>query len=407
MFVKFLRLGAILAVLSSMAMPLQAQNPYSAAWRVNESIVTHYDIDQRTRLMRALGAPSDNLRETVISDLINDRLRIDAGNRLGLSVTDDNIRRGLEVFAQQRGMSAAQLQSRLRGAGVSDEAFEDFLAATLIWRTVLTMRFGNQAEPTEDELNSQVSSVALSSRRTVQLAELVLPYLERGQEATVALARELQASLDNGGDWAAAVAQYSRSGTAAQGGIIGWADPNRLPEQIGAAIRGVRVGGVSQPVFVPSGVILIKVMSTRNVTQQISVPITVGVSYAEITLANPGGTIRAQMRAADQFRRTLDGCRQLSERAAAAGGIAATYGPVNLNALPADVGLALSRLDTRESVALLAGNQIRVFVLCERSSSLEGEARDVLRAQLRGRTINALSEGLLLELRRMAMIEQQ
>jgi len=404
---KLMRSLAFLITLAVVSTPLHAQNPYSVAWRVNESIVSHYDIDQRMRIMRALGAPAENLQKTATSDLIDDRLRVEAGRRLGLDVAPENIARAYDAYAEQRGLSAEQMRARLRGAGVSDEAFEDFLASTLIWRTVLSIRFGDRAEPTESELNAQVSSVALSSRRTVLLAELVLPYQERGQDATVQLARELQSSLNGGGDWGAAVAQYSRSATAAEGGTIGWVDPNRLPEQIGAAIRGVGVGGVSQLIFVPSGIIMIKILDSRSVSQPIEVPIEVGVSYAEITLANPGGTARAQMRAANQFRRTLDGCRGLPERAAAASGVLSTAGPVGLNALPADLGLALSRLDPRESVALIQPDALRIIVLCERTSSLQGEAREMLRAQLRSRIIGSLSDGLLLELRRTAMIEQQ
>ncbi|MEX0970364.1 MAG: peptidylprolyl isomerase [Paracoccaceae bacterium] len=403
---NFLRVLVGVAVMLSAAAPALAQNPYSAAWRVNQSIISHYDIDQRMRLMRALGAPAENLRRTAVSDLIDDRLRVDLGRRMGLEVTDDNIARSIEVYATQRNLTGPRLLGQLRSAGVSQEALEDFLAASLIWRTVLNMRFGDRANPTEDELNAQVSSIGLSSSRSVQLGELVLPYLERGQDETADLARRLQAQLDAGGDWAAAVAEYSRAGTAERGGVIGWVDPNRLPEQIGAAIRGVRVGGVSQPIFVPSGVILIKVMDSRTVTQQIVVPIDVSVSYAEILLPNPGGTLRAQMSEADRFRRTLAGCRQLDERAAAANGSVTVYGLVDLDALPADTGLALSRLDPRESVALPQPNALRILVLCERQSSMDETAREIMRNQLRGRALSAMSDGLLLELRRTALIEE-
>lgn len=406
MIMNFLRVLVGVAAFLAAGVPALAQNPYSAAWRVNQSIISNYDIDQRVRLMRALGAPSDNLRQTAVSDLIDDRLRVELGRQMGLEATSENIARAIESYAAQRNLTGPRLLAQLRSAGVSQEAFEDFLAASLIWRTVLNLRFGDRANPTEDELNAQVSSIALSSSRSIQLGELVLPYLGRGQDETVALARRLQAELDAGGDWAAAVAQYSQSGTAARGGVIGWVDPNRLPEQIGAAVRGVRVGGVSQPIFVPSGVILIKVLDARTVTQQITVPINVSVSYAEILLPNPGGTMRAQMREADRFRRTLSGCRQLEQRAAAANGSVSLSGLVDLDALPADTGLALSRLDPRESVALPQPEALRILVLCERQSSMDETAREIMRNQLRGRALSAMSDGLLLELRRTALIEE-
>ena len=401
------RISLTVALILGMALPVYAQGAYSIAYRVNESIISNYDIDQRTKLMRALGANAPNIRQEATDALIDDRLKQETAINFGIVIDEAALANAIESYAGQRNMTPQTLMATLRRAGVARESFEEFLAVSLSWNTLLRARYGEQANPSEIELNAQLNTYAISSATTIQIGEIVLPYLGRGQDATVALANQLVARLKAGENFSKLAREFSQSASAQQGGVIGWVAPNRLPPQIGAAIRGLGRGGVGEPIFIPTGIVLIKVLDSRTVSRQIEIPVSVNLTYGELVIPyGEGGAIEAANRA-ERLRRSLDGCRGLGARAAEFAAGSGVFGPISLNDIATDVGLSLARLDPRESTVLQADNALRVLVLCDRVSEMSPEGRATLRNQLFSQNLEALSEGYLLELRRGSIIERQ
>ncbi len=402
------RLMLLGALICGLAFSAAAQGAFSVAYRVNEAVITNYDIDQRVRLMRTLGGGNQpNIRQSSIDALIDDRLKQEIGANFGITVDPTTLARAIEDYANQRNLSTASLFAKLRGAGVQRESFEEFLSVSIMWRDIIRARFRSQANPSEIDLNAQLNSYAVSSSSTQQLGEIVLPYLERGQNATVALATDIVSQLRSGANFASLATQYSRSATAARGGVIGWVDPRRLPPQIAAAVRGLSRGGVADPIYIPSGVVIIKVLDARTITQQIEVPVSISLTYAELVIPYADGGAREASRIANRTRRSLDGCRGLQTRASEFGAGSGVFGPASLAAIDADIGLALARLDPRESTILQSGNALRVLVLCNRVSEMSAEGRATLRNQLLSRNLETLSEGYLLEIRRSSIIERK
>jgi len=401
------RLSLVAALIIGLALPAQAQGSFSVAYRVNEAVISNYDIEQRVKLLRVLGANMPNIRQAATDALINDRLKQEAADYFGLAVDETTLARSIEEYSAQRNLTPQSLTAMLRRGGVAQETFDEFLTVSLLWRNILRSRFGARATPSEIDLNAQLNTYAVSSSSTIQLGEIVLPYTERGQDATVALATQIVAQLRGGDSFSKLAREYSRSRTAENGGVIGWVAPNRLPEQIGAAIRGLSGGGVADPIYIPSGVVIIKVLDARTVSRQIEIPVSVNLTYAELVVPFSDGGAGEAQRLANRTRRSLDGCRGLTTRAAEYGAGSGVFGPVSLNAIDTEVGLSLARLAPRESTILQGNNALRVLVLCDRVSEMSPEGRDTLRNQLLSQNLNMLSEGYLLELRRSATIVRQ
>jgi len=401
------RLMLLGALILGLALPASAQGSFSIAYRVNEGVITNYDIDQRVRLMRALGAGGTNLRQDATEELINDRLKQEAAASFGASLDRATLDQSIEAYANQRNLTTQSLLARLRRAGVQPESFDEFMTVAVLWRTILQSRFGDQATPSEIDLNAQLNTYAISSSSTIQLGEIVLPYLERGQNATVALATDIVAQLRAGGNFSKLAKQYSRSRTAENGGVIGWVAPGRLPAQISAAIRGLGRNGVADPIYIPTGVVIIKVLDARTVSRQIEVPVSVSLTYADLVIPYGEAGPREANRLANRLRRSLDGCRGVEAHVAELGNGSSLIGPISLNSVDADIGLALARLSPRDSTIMQGSNALRVLVLCDRISQMSPEGRATLRNQLLTQNYNALSEGYLLKLRRNSVIERK
>lgn len=139
-------------LLAGLAAPASAQSPFAVAARVNNDIVTNYEIQQRRRFLQLLNAPGE-----VISNageaLVNERLQTQAAERMGVVVSPEDIEAGVAEFAGRANMGPQQFINALAQAGVSAESFRDFVAAGINWRNVVRARFATSAQVSDAEVD--------------------------------------------------------------------------------------------------------------------------------------------------------------------------------------------------------------------------------------------------------------
>ncbi len=241
----------------------QAQNPFAAALTVNDSAVTFYDIEQRQRLLEALGARGD-VRALAIEQLTEDRVKVQAARAAEIELPEGAVLAGTEEFAAQRGLTVDDVFEVLANRNIDRQTMDDFVEAGLLWRDVVQMRFAARATPSEEELDLAVELAATAPVETVDMSEIALPFAERGEPETVALAERLSRELSRGGDFAAAARQYSRSGSAARGGRLEPVPASRLPPAIRTQVLLLSAGGVTRPIPISGGVAILKLNAIRE-----------------------------------------------------------------------------------------------------------------------------------------------
>ena len=130
--------GCSLFSLASLALaaPALAQNPYAPAIMVNEGVITHYDIDQRIRLLEALGANGD-LRKLAVQQLTEDRVKVQAAGAMEIELPEGAIEAGIEEFATGRGLTMDDVQLALDARGIDQQTLDDFVESGLLWRDVI------------------------------------------------------------------------------------------------------------------------------------------------------------------------------------------------------------------------------------------------------------------------------
>ncbi len=399
---KILNWVQILALVFFACAPVaHAANPYSAAYSVNDSIVTHFDISERVKLLRALGVQSRNIQQDAIDQLIDDRLKLRAARTFGLVIDDASFARGLAGVAAAQNTTAEALWAKARARGVSRQAFDDYYTAQLIWRELVQRRFRQAADPTSVELDNAINVAAAVTQQTILLGEIALPFAERGEEATIAFAERLSRDLNSGASFENAVKNFSRSRTAANGGQIGWLAPERLPAAIAAKVIGLSSGQVSDPVRVSSGVIILKVLASRTVSSALQK--TVSVEYAVLDFTGQPDAYSS----ASRMQHGLDECSTAHSSAADFGPLSGLFGPTSVNNVPADIAVSLARLMPGKSEVITNGDSVLLIQLCNRTTDLSGPIKAQLTNNLFGQKLGKLAEGYLLELHRTAIIEQR
>ncbi len=230
-----------------LAMPVFAASIYAPVYRVNNSVITNYELQQRIKMLESFGTKG-NLKKMATDQLINDRLRLQAAKEAGISATEDEINTGMEEFAARGGFSTEQLLSYFDQFGVSPESFRAFVRAGLLWRNVVRARFASKVNVTDNEVDATLNVNTISFPKMVNLAEIVLPIAQRGPTRTRALAKRLSETIKGDVQFSIAAKKFSKSDSAIRGGVLGWVPADSLPAAVSAQLSKMEIGQISAPI---------------------------------------------------------------------------------------------------------------------------------------------------------------
>lgn len=381
------------------------RSAFETAATVNDSPITFYDIDQRMRLLRFNGAPdSPNLRNIAIDQLIDDRLKRAAGERLGIRAQESRDAELIRSYAENARRDPGSIDRDLARVGATRATLLDALRAEAVWREVIRSRFGARTDPSDGEVEQAISLAASGRNREFRLAELVLPISQRGESGTQTFARQLATELAAGGDFAAAARRHSASASAREGGSIGWVPEGSLPPAVLGALDAAGSSGVTQPITLQGAVAILKVLETRTV----EVDGAGNVSVSLLAISTQDRNQNAAIAKVEAVRAQNPTC-ETGERIARAAGLNAQRAPMRaLSTLPGPVRQAVANVQAGDlSAPVPVQGGAVVFIVCERQEGLTSQAREQVRNRLRQERFARFSNSYLQELRADAIIERK
>ncbi|WP_103333588.1 peptidylprolyl isomerase [Pseudotabrizicola formosa] len=403
-FSSLLRVLCLSAALSvpMVALPhgalAQSGSPFEAVLRVNDSVITRYELEQRKLFLKLLRAPGDPEAEA-LKGLTQDRLAMAEAKRFNLRLTPEQIAAGMEEFAGRANLTTDQFIEALAQAGVEMETFRDFASNGILWRDLVRGRFAGSFTISDAEIDRAIASGTQNTAMQLLLSEIILP-VDGDPEAQQALARQLRAEISTEDGFAAAARRYSASPSAGRGGRLDWTPTSQLPPQIVELVLALGPGQVSEPVTLPNAV---AVFQLRDVTEdQTAEAPEVQLEYAQFLLPNTPDVL-AQAAA---LHARIDTCADLQAEARGLPADRLTVQTQPAAAVPGDLALLLAQLDPGEYSAALTRGGARVFLmLCSRAPVVEGGInRESIREQLTSRRLTLLAEAYLEELRSEAII---
>ena len=404
-FSQILRAAALTATLAApmVALPQSAAaqdgSPFQVVLRINDAVITRYEMDQRKLFLKLLRVPGDPEKEALIG-LTQDRLATAQAKRFGLRLTPEQLAAGMEEFAARANLSAEEFVEALGQAGVSMETFRDFVGNGLLWRELVRGRYVGSFSISEAEIDRAIVSGTVNTEMQLLLSEIILP-VEGDPEAQQELARQLRADISSEDSFAAAARRYSASPSAGRGGRLDWTRTSELPAQIVELVLALGPGQVSDPVTLPNAVAVFQLRDVREDTTA-TTPL-VQVEYAEFLLPNTEGVLAE----AAAIHNRIDSCKDLFAEVRGLPEDRMKVETRKVAELPADVALQLAQLDPGEYSTAITRGGWRVFLmLCARGPQVEGGAIDraAIREQLISRRLTQLADAYLEELRSEAII---
>lgn len=396
------RFLSLLAAILLIGAPTIAQNtPFAPAIVVNEDMITYYDLAQRRALYSAYGLSGAALEDQVVEDLTEEALMRQEAERLGIEVPREAVDEAYANYTAARNSNPDAFTAALQRGGVDPGTVISQIVAQIGWQRAMQARFRNRAVPDESDLEEAVLLSATGTTREVLLAEIAIPFAERGEARTRDLVLQLAGDLQAGGDFAAAARQYSRAATRSNGGEIGWIAVSDLPPAMRAEVDLIDVGGVSRPIPITRGVSLLAVKGERQTAAQDNGA--VSLTYGRATFPLSAGEDAAR-NAALAARRNIDTCRDIET--GSFGAESGIFGPAPLSSVePALFSVIATAQTGSVSQPVRTGDSLSIIVLCSREVNLDAEERRQVEDRIFSDRIGAYADGYMQELLRDAVIE--
>jgi peptidyl-prolyl cis-trans isomerase SurA len=384
---------------------VQAQNLFAPVARVDDSVVTEFEVQQRQIFMKLLNAP-DSGREATIDSLIDDRLRSKAVAQAGLEITPEGLQAGLEDFASRAQLTADEFIKALEQSGVARETFRDFVANSLSWRELVRARYGRSVTVSEADIDRALGNTRSNGTGIrVLLSEIIIPAPPPQAARVMALAERIAQSKSEA-EFSRYAGQYSATASRGRGGRMPWTPLENLPPALHPIILALGTGDVTAPLPITNAVALFQlrgIEETGAPSQSFS-----QIEYAAYYI--PGGRSEAALQEAAKIRSKVDVCDDLYGIAKGQPEEVLERGGKAPGDIPQDIAIELAKLDPGESSTALtrADGQTLVFLmLCSRTAEANAEAtrEDVISA-LRQRKLQGYADLLMEQLRADARIQK-
>jgi parvulin-like peptidyl-prolyl isomerase len=264
-----------LAVSLAAAATFAAQPIESIVVRVGDRIITRSMYDRRLRDAYTeadqSGTPADQiatrkqeLRRTLVDDLINELLIKDRADRLGITVSDAEIKDAIVRLKQQYGISTdAQFEDSLKKSGLTRAEMETRLRDTLVTNKVFARELRNREDLDDHELRERYDRekehYRLPERAHLREIVIIRPDNPAAVQAARLKAEEITTSVRGGADFAKTASTVSESGTKDKGGDLGEVNRGELLPDLDTAVFNAAQGAIIGPIETKSGWHILKV----------------------------------------------------------------------------------------------------------------------------------------------------
>lgn len=243
--------------------------------RVQDEIITLTDLERSRQLLRrelgqkyAGAALEEKVKEEqrdLLRDLIDQSLLVQRGTAMGLSVEAEVIKR-LDRIRQDQGLqSMEELERAVAAQGMDFEDFKQQLREQLLTQMVIQRDVAGKVIVDSEQVREYYLEHRdeLEQPERVRLREILVStegYTASELTDREDRVRELLAKIRSGEKFEELAREYSDAPTAADGGDLGYFEPEKLAPAIREILDKLREGGVSDPMRTPQGYLILQLV---------------------------------------------------------------------------------------------------------------------------------------------------
>jgi peptidyl-prolyl cis-trans isomerase SurA len=220
-------------------------------------------LEQIKREARASTMP--RLRKDAREELIEERLKLQEAKKLGIEVSDGEVKRMLTGLAERNKMTYDQFAQHLKGVGVDIGTIGERYRATKAWRDLVMRRFGAQITVTQRDVDRALSSVTSEGGEDtveLQVGKIALGLPGRDQVALAKWYTEAEA-LRRKFAGCKTMGELAKAVPGARFEDMKFVKPSAVPEPTRSMMLSAKDGDILPPTTTAAGIELYAVCGRR------------------------------------------------------------------------------------------------------------------------------------------------
>lgn len=228
--------------------------PFAVAAKVDDDIITGYDVDQRARLIALETRAQDRaqIMRRAREELIEETLKEKEARRRGVTIEADAVTAAVDQIARGNGTTSEAFLGRLEQAGVDASAFTRRVRASLAWNQMLRANHLRKIQPSDGEVAAEMEAATATGPAVYDVRQIVVDLAPTAQGAPVraALKRALDAreQIKTCADIARLAPKYSRIS-----GSVGRITARQMPGPVRQAVLALQTGETTKPLRSQNG----------------------------------------------------------------------------------------------------------------------------------------------------------
>lgn len=389
-------------------MPLTVLAQTKIVAQVNEDIISDLDFQQRLGFVDITGQADikdKEVQDQVLRMLIDEKLKQQAAKEAGVAVTDEELNHAVRATLEQNNLSYDEVAKSLKKKNLPLSVMEDQIKTDLMFVRAIRKVAGIRAEVSESEIDARMTEMeGIMQEKQYLISEIILLISEPSEEGAVyGQAMRLIMRMRNGEQFEELAQKFSMAPSASKGGLYGWIAESSLSEEMKEELTLLQPGMISSPILEDGEY---KIILLRSIRSPEDMEKREALRLAQLFIP---AKLQAKERTSilQDVKMTKGSCEQfikLSEQIKTTPRV--NIGQVLESDLPAPIAALLKKtglLQPTEPLKIDEGEL--VFMACAREEASPLPSREMVKAQLESRKLEAMAQRRLRDLRRTAITE--
>jgi len=234
---------------------------------VGNKAITHSDIVNEIKIISILTSQifsEDNrqqLQSAAIQSTIKRNIKKIAVEKYTLTYDKTDLNKELNYMASESNMDIDTLKNTFLANGIQFTNIIDQIETELLWNSLIFKLYKDRLSINLDEINEQLKLI--QNKKEIEeylISEIIIKPVPKDKIKSEI--KELKNKINTEGFEKVAI-NLSISESALKGGNLGWVSENIIAKNFKSKIKNTPVGNISEPIFLPEGILLFNVRDKR------------------------------------------------------------------------------------------------------------------------------------------------
>ena len=340
----------------------QDNSLFSPVIQVNNSVITKFELDQRTKFFVALKFPG-NPNQLARTQLIEERLKQTEAEKLNIIASEFEINDALKRFAARANLSVEDFITELKKLEIYSGTFRSYVETEVIWQKLVNKKFGVQSSISNLQLQRAKSIAKFEDTVQVLLTEIIIPFSidDLGEKESLA---NLITQIKSPEEFSKAAQKYSKAPTATVGGRVKWQNFDKLPGIIKPLIVGLSPGQVTEPIMLTKAIALFQLRDIREIK----------TDKTQLELLD-FIKVKSNLKYLSFVQDSFHNCPDVEAIIGGQTEVTLTRKKLLSNEIPNTLVPVLDNLDQNESEIIVEDGKSQLVIMCKRNNQLNSTAR--------------------------------